>query len=121
MTTYTITTKTDAQTSISPTLNVETNVVNFIAQSADYVPEVYLDLANMTTGDTTVVTEYISVDGTNLRIYWQWTFTNAQTMPLLRFHGKLLELGMLYRITVKQTAGTARTYPYSSILQVFNL
>jgi hypothetical protein len=120
MTNYAITTKTDAQSSISPSLNVETDVVNIAAQAADYVPELYLDLGNMQAGDTTIVTEYISVDGINQRIYFQKTFKDVQTEPLLRLHGKLLELGMLYKVTVKQTGGTARVYPLASIIQIFN-
>lgn len=120
MTTYTITTKTDIQSTVTPTLNVETNIFNYTAQAADYVFEGYIDFINMASGDTTVVTEYISVDGTNLHIYQQNTLTNAQTQPVARFHGKLFELNMLYRVTIKQTGGTARAYPYSGILQVFN-
>ncbi len=121
MTNYLISTKTDTQSSIGAvTIGVETNVVSYTAQAADYIPEVYLSLQNVTTGDTVVVTEYVSVDGSNYEIYYQNTFTNTQTYNALRFHGKLLELNMLYKITVNQTAGTGRVYPYTSILQVFN-
>lgn len=120
MTTYTITTKTDAQSSVTPTLNVETNVFNITAQAADYIFEGYIDLGNMIAGDTTIITEYISVDGSNLHIYQQTTFSGVQNTPVLRFHGKLLELNMLYRVTIKQTAGTGRAYPYASVLQVFS-
>jgi len=121
MTNYLITTKTDAQSSVGPvTIGVETNVVSYTAQASDYIPELYLSLQNITTGDTVVVTEYLSVDGTNYEIYYQNTFTGAQTFNTLRFHGKLLELNMLYKVTVKQTGGTGRAYPYASILQIFN-
>jgi hypothetical protein len=121
MTTYLIATKTDTQSSIGAvTIGVETTVVSYAAQAADYIPEVYLSLQNMVSGDTTVVTEYIAVDGTNFEIFYQNIFTGAQTAPILRFHGKLIELNALYKITVKQTAGTGRSYPYTSILQVFN-
>ena len=121
MTIYAITTKTDTQSSVGPVvINVETNVVNLAAQAADYIPETYIDLSNLAGGDTTIVTEYIGVDGSNLRVYYQQTFTDVQSSPIVRFHGKMMELNMLYRITVKQTAGTGRAYPYSSVLQVFN-
>lgn len=121
MTSYTITTKTDAQSSIGPvTIGTETSIVTITAQTADYIPEVYLSLQNMTVTDTTIVTEYLAVDGSNYEIYYQNTFTGVQASPTLRFHGKLIELNMLYKVTVKQTAGTGRAYPYSSILQVFN-
>lgn len=124
MTTYTITTKTDTlnATPAAVTLNSETNIFNIVAQAADYILEGYISLQNMTTaaGDVTVVTEYIAVDGTNFEIFNQTTFTGTQTAPVLRFHGKLMELNTLYKVTVKQTAGTARSYPNSSVLQVFN-
>jgi hypothetical protein len=121
MTTYSITGKTDNQSSIGPvTINVETTVISIAAQAADYVPEVYLSLQNMTTGDATTVTEYISVDGANYEIYQQFPYSGAQTQSVLRFHGKLLELNMLYKLTVKQTAGTGRAYPFTSVVQVFN-
>ena len=122
MTTYTITTKTDTLNA-SPTavtLNAETTIFGVTAQAADYVFEGYISLRNMVAGDTTIVTEYISVDGTNYDIYWQVTYSGAQTTPALRFHGKLFELNMLYKVTVKQTAGTGRAYPNSSVLQVFS-
>ena len=121
MTNYTITSKTDTQSTLSAvTINTTYNIINLTAQTADYIPEVYLDLSNMASGDTTIVSEYISVDGTNLKLYYQYTFTNAQTLPVQRFHGKLLELNMLYRVTLQQTAGTGRAYPYSSVVQVFS-
>lgn len=121
MTTYLIATKTDAQSSIGPvTLSTVYSVLTVTAQAADYIPEVYLSLQNMQTGDTTVVTEYLGIDGTNYEIYYQNTYTGAQTNSAVRFHGKLIELNMLYKVTIEQTGGTGRAYPYASILQIFN-
>lgn len=121
MTTYLITSKTDTQSSIGPvTLNTVYSVITVTAQAADYIPEVYLDLSAMQSADVTVVTEYLAVDGTNYQIYYQNTYSGVQTFPALRFHGKLIELNMLYKVTIKQTAGTGRSYPYASILQIFN-
>ena len=120
MTTYTITTKTDTLSSVSPTLNVETNVWSIAAQAADYILEGYISLQNMVSGDTTVITEYVAIDGTNFEVYSQTTFSGAQAQSALRFHGKLFELNTLYKVTVKQTAGTARAYPFSTVLQIFS-
>lgn len=121
MTTYQITTKTDTQSAVGPVvIGVETSVITITAQAADYIPEVYLDLSPMMLGDTTVVTEYLAIDGTNYQIYFQNTYSGVQTIPALRFHGKLIELNMLYKITIKQTAGTGRTYPFASVVQIFS-
>jgi hypothetical protein len=121
MTSYSITTKTDTKTVLAAvTIGVETTVIDVPAQAADYIIESYIDLTNMAGGDTTNVTEYVGVDGSNLRVYQQVTYSGAQTAPILRFHGKLFEKDLLYRITIKQTAGTGRAYPYASVLQVFN-
>lgn len=121
MTTYTITTKTDTKGNTGAlSIGVETAVFDLTAQSADYLFEGYIDLNPMQAGDTTVVTEYISADGTNLRVYNQATFSGVQSAPLIRFHGKLLEKDMLYRVTLNQTAGVGRDYYYASVLQVFN-
>jgi len=114
-----IASKTDYTGSVTPSaLNTETDVVSISAQTDDYIVEGYIDLSAMQDGDTIVVTEYISVDGQNYRVFLQATFNGAQAQPILRFHSKMLYKNMLYKVTINQTAGTVRTIPYAFILQV---
>jgi hypothetical protein len=118
---FNIAAKTDTQSSVGPlVIGVETTAISIPAQNADYIPESYIDLGNMNVGDSTVVTEYFAVDGINFRVYWQGSFSDVVQIPILRFHGKLFEKGMLYKITVTQTAGVGKVYPIASVLQVFN-
>lgn len=122
MPSYAITTKTDTKSTVGPlVLSSETSIITIAGESADYVIEAYVDLSPMQAGDTTIVTEYLAVDGVNYQLYWQGTFSDVVGIPILRFHGKLLEKDMLYKLTINQTAGTGRTYPFASVLQIFNL
>jgi hypothetical protein len=102
-------------------LNVETDVVNIGAQSEDYIVEGYLDLSGLQSGDTLEVREYIAVDGTNLRRFLMATCIGPQDDPIIRFHAKVLYKTCLYRVTVKQTAGTVRTFPYAFVLEVMGV
>ncbi|MEM0261492.1 MAG: hypothetical protein QW733_02070 [Desulfurococcaceae archaeon] len=99
-------------------LNTETIVVDIPVQADDYMVEGYLDLSQLQSGDTVVVTEYISVDGVNYQRFAQVTYSNAQSEPIIRFHSKTLLSNMLYRVTIKQSAGTLRSFPYGFIVLV---
>jgi hypothetical protein len=117
-----IASKTDYAGNVTPSdLNVETDVVNIGAQSEDYIVEGYLDLSGLQSGDTLEVREYIAVDGTNLRRFLMATYSGAQDDPIIRFHAKVLYKTCLYRVTVKQTAGTVRTLPYAFVLEVMGV
>jgi hypothetical protein len=119
--TISITSIADTVGTITPVgLNVETDLVSYAAQADHYIVEGYVDLANMAGGDTTIITEYIAIDGTNFRIYWQSTQSGVQANPAVRFHGKLFPAATLYKVTVKQTAGTARGYYEAFQLQVMS-
>ncbi len=101
------------------TLNVETTILNVgSAQSGHYSPECHIAAANFQSGDVFVVTEYIAVDTTDFRVYFQQTYYGQQQFPALRFHGKMLLANELYKLTIKQTAGTGRVVPYSCSVQV---
>lgn len=91
-------------------LDTETNVVDIAAQAEIYMIEGYIDLVNLASGDTELVAEYISGDGTNLRKYAENSYSGAQSTPILRFHTKTTKGP--YRVTIKQTGGTLRTVPY---------
>jgi hypothetical protein len=99
-------------------LNIETVVVDIGAQSDDYIVEGWLDLSAMRSGDTVVVCEYVAVDGVNLRRYACIAYSGVQSDPVVRFHSKQLLSHMLYRVTVTQTAGVLRSFPYGFLLEV---
>lgn len=107
------------QGAVTPTdLNVETTVIEVPAQEDAYMVEGYLDLGNLSTGDAVVITEYIAVDGTNYRIFGTAGAQGPQAEPVLRFHTKTLHPAMKYRITITQTAGTVKSFPYAFTVEV---
>ena len=84
--------------SVSPSaLNTETVVVN--------IP-----------GDTVVIKEYMAVDGVNLRLYAQVTYNGPVSEPVIRFHTKTFKNE--YKVTITQTAGVLRSFPYWFIVEV---
>lgn len=104
-------------------IGVETTLVDITAQAGHYFICGKIDMNALvsTAPDILIVKEYYGVDETNLRFYNAWTYTGAQTNPILAFLGKMCFANELARITIKQTAGTGRVIPYSFILQVLNL
>jgi hypothetical protein len=114
-----IASKTRYSGTVTPSaLNTETVVVDIGAQADDYIVEGWIDLSAMQSGDTVVVCEYVAVDGVNLRRYACVTYSDAQSDPIVRFHSKQLLYSMLYRVTINQTAGTPRSFPYGFLLEV---
>ena len=101
-----------------PALNTETTVVEIPAQTDDYIVEGYISLQNLASGDTVVIREYIAVDGVNYVQFVSVTYSGAVENPAVRFHAKLFTYNMKYKVTVTQTGGTLRSYPYGFILEV---
>jgi len=101
-----------------PDINTETTVVEIQSQADDYLIEGYIDLGNMQSGDVVVVKEYIAVDGDNYRLFAQVTYSDVQSEPVIRFHTKTLLYDMKYKVTITQTAGTLRSFPYRFILEL---
>jgi hypothetical protein len=99
-------------------LNVETVVVGIPAQSDDYLVEGYIDLSALASGDTVVIREYIAVDGQNYRTFATVTYSGPVSDPVIRFHTKTLLASMLYRVTITQTSGTLRSFPYGFVVEV---
>jgi len=114
--------KTDYVGSVTPSaLGTETTVVEIGAQPDDYLVEGYIDLGAMGAGDQVVIIEYIAVDGTNYRPFVKATYSDAQEEPIIRFHTKTLYKNTLYKVTIKQTQGILRSFPYAFILQVLEV
>jgi hypothetical protein len=102
-----------------PDLNTEVTVVEINPQENDYIIEGYIDVSQMQVGDTLEVREYIAVDGTNYSVYAYGVFSDAQDQPVIRFTKKTLQAEMKYKVTVRQTTGTPRSFPYCFILLVY--
>jgi hypothetical protein len=101
-----------------PALNTETTVVEIGAQSDDYIVEGYIDVSQLQSGDALEIREYIAVDGTNYQLFLHTTLSGSISEPVIRFHAKTLIFLMKYKLTIAQTSGTPRSFPYGFVLEV---
>jgi hypothetical protein len=107
------------QGSITPSaLNTETDIINLSDQTDDYIVEGQISLQNLASGDTVVIRTYIAVDGTNRVKVDEATFSGAQTIPVVRIPATTVAYNGKFRVTITQTAGTLRAFPYTFIVQV---
>jgi hypothetical protein len=107
------------QGSVTPSaLNTETNIINLSDQTDDYIVEGQISLQNLASGDTVVIRTYIAVDGTNQVKVDEATFSGAQTIPVVRIPATTVAYNGKFRVTITQTAGTLRAFPYTFIVQV---
>jgi hypothetical protein len=114
--------KTRLQSSVTPSaLNTETDIINLAAQTDDFILEGQISLQNMASGDTVVTRVYLAVDGTNQVKSDEITFSGAQSIPVVRIPAVTLAYNAKPRITVTQTAGTLRAFPYTVIYQVMEV
>lgn len=105
--------------SITPAnLNEETTVLEVAGQSDDYMVEGYLDISSLGSGDAVEVREYISVDGVDYKVFTVFVKSPPIDAPVIRFHTKTLLYNMKYKVTVKQTSGTLRSFPYAFVVEV---
>ena len=117
--TVVIASKTRYSGTVSPSaIDSETTVLEIPGETDDYIVEGYIDLSQLESGDEVVVREYIAVDGTNYQKFLEVTFSGAQNEPVIRFHSKILLYNMKYKITITQTAGTLRSFPYGFLKEV---
>jgi len=114
--------KTRYQDTITPpALNTETDIINLADQTDDYIIEGQVSLQNMAAGDAVELKVYIAVDGVNQVVSDKLTFTDAQEIPVVRVVAHTLLYNAKFRVTVNQTAGTLRAYPYSLLMQVMEV
>jgi hypothetical protein len=95
-----------------PSLNTEVVVVEVGPENDDYIMEGYIDLSALASGDVVVLAEYIAVDGVNYRPFLNPTLQGPLSESVIRFHSKTILYNMKYKVTIKQTAGTIRSFPY---------
>jgi len=100
-------------------LNTETVVVQIPSQTDEYTIEGYIDLSQLQDGDEIIITEYVSVDGTNTRKLLSWKLANTQDEPVVRFHSKIIPRDGLYTITITQTSGTVRSFSFWFVQLLF--
>ncbi len=111
--------KTRYQGSVTPSaLNTETDIINLANQTDDYIIEGQIDLGNMASGDKVIIRTYIAVDGTNQRKSDEMIFKDAQDIPVVRILAHTLLYNAKFRVTITQTAGTLRSFPYSFLLEL---
>jgi len=107
------------QASVTPTaIGTETDIINLPDQPDDYIIEGQISLQNMAAGDTVVIKVYIAVDGITQVLSDEMTFSDAQAIPVVRVIAHTLLYNAKFRVTITQTAGTLKAFPYSFLLQV---
>ncbi len=108
-------------TAIINQLDQEVAVVDIPGNEDDYLVEGYVDLSSLQPGDVLIVTEYMSVDGVNLRPFAQYSFSGPLPAPIYRFHTKTLYKEMRYRVAVRLVEGSVpKTIPYAFIVEVLS-
>lgn len=71
----------------------------------------YIDLSNMTSGDTVLIRVSIIVKTAgSYRMYWEGSYTGAQINPLVYIAPLPSDIG--WRLTLTQTTGTGRVYDW---------
>jgi len=117
-----IKTKQRLQSSVTPSaLNTETNVINLSDQTDDAILEGQISLQNLASGDTVILRTYLAVDGTNQVKSDELTFSGAQSIPVVRIPAITFAYNAKPKITVTQTTGTLRSYPYTIIIQTMEV
>jgi len=110
------------QDSVTPTdLNVETDILNLSDQTDDFILEGYISLQNLASGDQVVIKVYLAVDGTNQVLSDKMTFSDVQEIPVVRIPALTLPYNAKPRITITQTAGTVKAFPYAIIIQIMEV
>jgi len=99
-------------------LNTETDLINLPDQPDDYIIEGQIDLSNLADGDAVILKAYIAVDGVNQKLADKITFINAQEVPVVRLVAHTLLYNAKFRVTITQTAGTLREFPYAFLVQI---
>lgn len=106
---------------ITPTdIGIETVIVDVGNFKDNYIIEGYIDLGNMTYGDTVEVREYIAIDGANYKLFTTFEVLGPVSEPVIRFHSKTLYKSSRYKVTIVQKSGTLKSIPYFFTVQVFS-
>jgi hypothetical protein len=111
--------RTPYQGNASPSaLNTETDIINLASQTDAYIVEGQIDLVNLASGDAVTLKVYIAVDGINQRLSDSQSFSGAQSIPVVRVPAHTLLSNGKFRVTITQTSGTLRSFPYSFLMEL---
>jgi len=100
-------------------LDQEVTVVDISGNEDDYMVEGYVDLSSLQQDDVLIVTEYMAVDGVNLRPFARYSFSGPLLVPIYRFHTKTLYKEMRYRVAIQLVEGSVpKVVPYAFIVEV---
>ena len=114
-----ITSKTEYVGTASPSsLNSETTIVEFGPETDTFIVEGWIDLSQLQSGDTVVIKVYVAVDGTNYHTYATATYYGPVSDPVVRIYSMQLCKSMKFKVTITQTTGTLRSFPYGFIKEV---
>ena len=105
-------------TATPSTLNEEVDVINLGDQDDDYIAEGFIDLSQLEGEDKVVIKVYVAVDGANRKVSDYKELSGAQGVPVIRFPACTIHYNGKLRVTITQTAGTLRSFPYSFIVQI---
>jgi hypothetical protein len=72
----------------------------------------------MAAGDNVVLKTYFAVDGTTPDKADEATFTGPQDIPVIRVPATTLPYNGKFRLTLTQTAGSLKSFPFYLIVQV---
>ena len=93
-------------------LDVEYTVIEVPELNYPYHVEGFIDLSSLTDNDTIEICEYVAVDGKNQRKVYCDVYSGTQTYPILHFRPILVPKDGKYKVTIKQTAGSPKSFPY---------
>ena len=102
-------------------LNTETDIVNLDVQDDDFILEGYIDLSNLASGDTIVIKIYVAVDGANRKEMDRMTIYGPIDPPIIRMPAHTFAYDMQPRITITQTSGIIRQFPYYFLMQLMEV
>ena len=108
--------------SVQPSdLNTETDIISLDAQDDDFILEGYIDLSQLASGDTVVLRLYVAVDGANRKLMDRMTIYGPIDPPIVRIPAHTFAYDMQPRITITQTTGIIRQFPYYFLLQLMEV
>jgi len=102
-------------------LDVETTVIEITGATDDYLVEGYIDLSELSSGDKVTIKEYIAVDGINYKTFINTEFSAPLAESVIRFHTKTLLYNHKYKVTITQTSGTLRSFPFAFIQEIMGI
>ena len=99
-------------------LNVETDLINLGTYENAIILEGYVDLSQLQSGDSVKLVIYIAVDGSNRRKLDTIAVDGPLDNPVVHLLSMTLPKDAQPRVTITQTQGTVRSFPYWFVVQV---